>query len=469
MPGGCGCGEPVTLPGMIEERTRLLLDVRLARDQAEQRLPSVVAGLARDGELAWSAGRGQVGGHQPDADTQYRAGSITKTFVAVAVLRLRDAGRLNLSDPIGDYLDVGAAGPMTIGQLLSHSAGLRAETAGPWWERTPGSSLHDLITSSLGADAARFRPGRRHHYSNVGYGLLGALIAAVHGRPWHDVIADELLRPLEMSRTTTRPRPPHAAGYAVHPHADVLLAEPEHDAGALGPAGQLWTTVADLARWGRFLAGDADDLLATATLAEMREPIVIAELPELPWSAGYGLGLQLWNVGGTRYYGHTGSMPGFVAILQITDGPGSDTAIATANSTTGFSWALGSDLLGILASREPVCPAEWRPADVGADVLGLLGTWYWGPAQFTLRLAGGILELRREEGAGRAFRFRRDADGWKGIDGYQAGEPLVPVRGPDGTATALDVGSFIYTRTPYDPAAPVPGGVHPDGWQAGSG
>ena len=97
----------------------------------------------------------------------------------------------------------------------------------------------------------------------------------------------------------------------------------------------------------------------------------------------------------------------------------------------------------------------------------LRGSWFWGPAPFTLRLAGGVLELRREDGDGRAMRFRPDGDGrWTGVDGYQAGEPLVPVTAPDGSVTALDIGSFIYTRTPYDPAAPVPGGVDPAGWQA---
>src|SRR5689334_20993079 len=95
---------------MIEDRTRRLLDVRLARDQAGQRLPSVTAGLARDGELVWTGGRGLVDGQAPDADTQYRAGSISKTFVAAAVLMLRDAGRVSLSDPIGDHLEAGAAG-----------------------------------------------------------------------------------------------------------------------------------------------------------------------------------------------------------------------------------------------------------------------------------------------------------------------------------------------------------------------
>lgn len=455
---------------MIEDRTRRLLDVRLARDQAGQRLPSVTAGLVRDGELIWTCGRGLVDGHAPDASTQYRAGSISKSFVAAAVLMLRDAGRLSLSDPIGAYLQDGAAGAaasMTIGQLLSHSAGLRAETAGPWWERTPGGSLAELAASSLGEEAARFRPGRRFHYSNVGYALLGALLAAQHGLPWYDVIARDLLGPLGMTRTTARPQRPHATGYAIHPYADALLAEPEHDARTMAPAGQLWTTVADLASWARFLSGDVPGLLAPATLAEMREPIVINDMAEQSWATGYGLGLQLWNVAGQRYYGHTGSMPGFVALMQITDGPGADSAIVMCNSTSGWSTPTGTDLLGILADGEPYCPPEWTPARVDENLLDMLGTWFWGPAPFTLRLSGDVLELTSDVGDGRGMRFTSDGNGgWTGLDGYQAGEPLVPVTGPDGSVTALDIGSFIYTRTPYDPAAPVPGGVDSAGWQA---
>ncbi len=453
---------------MIDDRTRRLLDARLAREQAEQRLPSVTAGLVRDGELVWTGGRGLVAGQRPDEGTQYRTGSITKTFIAVTVLRLRDAGRLSLSDPIGQYLDVGAAAPMTIGQLLSHSAGLRAETAGPWWERTAGGSLDDLVATSLGPDAARFRPGRRHHYSNVGYGLLGALVSALQVRPWQEVIAGELLEPLGMHRTTTRPRSPHATGYAVHPHADVLLPEPEHDAGAMAPAGQLWTTVADLAMFARFLSGGGPDLIAPETLAQMREPVVVAEQPGQPWTAAYGLGLQLWNAGGVRYYGHTGSMPGFVALLQITDAPGADSVIVTCNSTTGFGRSLGTDLLRILADAEPYSPPEWFPAPVSDDVLAMLGPWYWGPAAYTLRTTAGLLELTRGDGVAQPMRFRPDGDGWVGIDGYQAGEPLVPVRAADRSVVALNIGSFIYTRTPYDPAAPVPGGVDPGGWRADS-
>ncbi len=147
---------------VTDERTQRLLAARLAREQSAQRLPSLAAGLARQGTLVWSGGRGRIGGASgpaPGPDVQYRAGSITKTFVAVAVLRLRDEGRLDLSDPIGRHLGSAAAGAadLTIGQLMSHTSGLRAETAGPWWERTPGSSLESLAATSLGR--ARGGPG----------------------------------------------------------------------------------------------------------------------------------------------------------------------------------------------------------------------------------------------------------------------------------------------------------------------
>ncbi len=461
---------------MITDKTQRLLDARLARDQAAERLPSIVAGLARDGELAWTSGRGRLGnfgaehGTRPDADTQYRAGSITKTFVALAVMKLRDAGQLDLSDQISAHLTVpgwaSQVAAMTIGQLLSHSSGLRAETAGPWWERTAGSSLADLGAASLGPDAARLRPGRRHHYSNVGYALLGALLASKHGQPWFDVITTELLGPLGMTRTTTRPQAPHATGYAVHPYADVLLTEPEHDAGAMAPAGQLWTTVTDLAKFGRFLAGHTMEIISPATLEEMREPVVISAETGQPWTAAYGLGLQLWNSGTSRY-GHTGSMPGFVAVISITDAPGADTVIAACNSTTGFSRSLGSDLLAILAEQEPYAMAEWRPVRVDTELLDLLGAWFRGPAPHTMRLCGYELELSRDGTGGTRTRFRKDAAGnWRGLDGYLAFEPLTTVTGPDGRVVALNIGSFVYSRTPYDQAAPIPGGVAPQSWHA---
>jgi CubicO group peptidase (beta-lactamase class C family) len=501
---------------VTDERTQRLLaarlaEERLAEEQTGYRLPSLAAGLARGGELVWSGGRGRIRGTDgpaPDADVQYRAGSITKTFIAVAVLRLRAEGLLDLSDPIGRYLDpaggasggaaggaaggasggaAGGAADLTIGQLLSHTSGLRAETAGPWWERTPGSPFEALAQTSLGPDARRLRAGWQYHYSNVGYALLGELVTRLRGRPWYDVVAAELLGPLGMTRTTLRPQPPHAIGFAVHPHADLLLPEPEHDAMAMAPAGQLWTTVADLARWAGFLAGVrpgsgpgpgpvsgpepgsgamADELLGPGVLAEMRAPVGVFDVAGQPWTLGYGLGLQLWNEGGRRSYGHTGSMPGFYGVLQIDTASG-DAAIALCNSTAPFSGPVfTSDLLQILAQNMPPAQPEWTPAAVARDALELVGTWYWGPTAFLVSVGGGVLEFRMAGSGARAFRFAQGGDGgWTGLDGYFAGEPLRPVRGPDGRVVALDLASHTYTRLPYDPSAPMPGGVDPAGWR----
>ena len=466
------------------------LDHVLATAQREGRLPSVAAGLVRGGELVWSGAAGtldgRAGGPRPDADTQYRMGSITKTFVAVCVLRLRDAGRLELTDRFGAHVPGSALDEVSIEQLLTHAAGAQAETNGPWWERTPGGDWDALVASPVGQ---RFRAGRRFHYSNVGYAALGRLLEVAHGRSWSEVVRDELLEPLGMARTTTRPSGAAAPGVAVHPFADVLLPEPEHDAGAMAPAGQLWTTVTDLARWATFLGGATGDVLSAETLAEMVEPHHVVDDPGQPWVAAHGLGFQVWNVGGARFAGHGGSMPGFLAGLRVrldagVPGGGSTSGSAGSGGTasapvvgaagdgvvlfTNTTASTGTrsvidELLDTLARHEPA-PVE--PWSAGGDpaLLELVGTWHWGPSAVTATASGEHLVLG-EPGAGRGARFRvTGPDQWVGLDSYYAGEPLQVVRRGDGSVSHLDLASFRFTRTPYDPQADVPGGVDERGW-----
>ncbi|MCW2873005.1 serine hydrolase domain-containing protein, partial [Actinacidiphila oryziradicis] len=89
---------------LLPETRRALLH-RIAVAQSESRAPSLVAAVVRDGRTVWTGARSCVPGHEPDGDTQYRIGSITKTFAAVLVLRLRDEGLLDLTDPLGKHLD----------------------------------------------------------------------------------------------------------------------------------------------------------------------------------------------------------------------------------------------------------------------------------------------------------------------------------------------------------------------------
>ncbi|GAA3665237.1 serine hydrolase domain-containing protein [Nonomuraea antimicrobica] len=424
---------------------------RLAVEQAECRVPSLTAAIVRDGRPVWFGGRGRVGDDAPSAATQYRIGSITKSMVAVVVMRLRDEGLLDLADPLERHLPGTPFGHLTVAQLLSHTAGLTAEPPTAWWERTPGLPADDL-RARLGPAALKHRPGRRFHYSNVGFALLGELVGRLRGTTWLKALRTEVLDPLGMHDTTPRPRTPHATGYAVHPWADVVLAEPEHDADAMGPAGQLWSTPYDLARWAAFLCGESAGVLCPGTLAEMREPAGVEDGDT--WTSGYGLGLQLARLRGRRLAGHTGSMPGFLATVWADAAEGLG-VLFMANTTAGMSGTLLPDLLDILEEHEPRLPDEWRPAPADAGLLALTGLWHWGPKPYALRLLSDrALSLEPIGGGGRASRFVPQQDGtWLGLDGYYAGETLRVA------ADHLDLNTFVFTREPYDPAAPVPGGT----------
>lgn len=444
----------------LPESATTRLDHLLATAQRDGRAPALVAGVIRDGELVWSGGAGQVGDEAPGADTQFRMGSITKTFIAVAVLRLRDAGRLDLTDRFDAHVPGTTFGAVTIEQLLSHTGGLQAETPGPWWERTPGGTWDELVASGVGQ---RFRAGRRFHYTNVGYAALGRLLEVVHGRPWFEVIREELLLPLGMTRTTLRPESPAAQGHAVHPLADLVLREPEHDAGAMAPAGQLWSTVADLARWAALVAGRTEGLLAPDTFAEMLEPHALHDEVGAPWTGAHGLGWEIGNVDGVRYAGHGGSMPGFLAGLRVRLDTG-DGVVVLMNST--FSTGARSLLTAVhdtLADLAPAAPAPWT-GGTDPTALELVGPWHWGPAPMTASVRDGRLVIG-EPGERRGSRFDPvGPDEWVGLDGYYIGEPLRVVRDSRGAVSHLDLASFRFTREPYDPERDIPGGVDDRGW-----
>ncbi|MFE9169285.1 serine hydrolase domain-containing protein [Streptomyces kebangsaanensis] len=450
------------LPG-----TRRALSHRIAVAQTEGRAPSLVAAVVRGGRTVWQGARTSVEGHGPDEDTQYRIGSITKTFTAVLVLRLRDEGVLNLTDPLEKHLPGTGVGEVTIADLLAHTGGLAAESPAPWWERSPGT-LRPELADVLGEEPLRHPVGRRFHYSNPGYTLLGALVEEVRGADWEEVLRREVLEPLALSRTGAHPEAPYADGWAVHPWADVMLPEPAEDLGRMAPAGQLWSTTGDLARFAAFLAKGDDRVLSADSLREMRTPAAPSQAADVASGYAYGLGLELRRCGDRLLVGHSGSLPGFLASLII-DVEEDVAAVVLANCTSGpLPVTVGADLVRIVADAEPRIPEPWRPLrQIDPSVLELAGQWYWGTYGFGLRLtADGLLSLEPLSGIGRRSRFRANGDGtWTGLEGYYAGEVLRAVRRPDGSVDHLDLGSFVFTRQPYDTEASVPGGVDPEGWR----
>ncbi|WJK34938.1 serine hydrolase domain-containing protein [Solwaraspora sp. WMMA2065] len=456
-----------TVAGLLPTTRRALLH-RLAVGQVDGRAPSMVAAVVRADGLVRAAGRGEVDHGTPDAATSYRIGSISKTFTAVQVLLLREAGRLELTDPIQRHLP-GCGVAATVEQLLAHTGGLPAEPPGPWWERTPGE-LRPELSDVLGPASDRRPAGHRYRYSNPGYALLGALIERLSGHRCGDHLRQALLDPLGMSATGAEPSGRHATGWAVHPWADVLLPEPTPQYGHLAPAGQLWSTAADLGRLAAVLLGADTRLLSADSLARMRTPASPPESADP--DCGYGLGLQLLRHEGLELAGHTGSVPGFLAALWTC--PDQDVAaVVLANVTTGPQIdEIAADLVKIVADREPVIPPPWRPAtDVDLALVDLTGPWYWGARPVALRLLGdGTLQLTPIGVANRGTQFRRTADDrWLGFKGFYADETLRVCRDAAGAVSHLDLGTLVLTRGPYQPATAVPGGVDPAGWRAGSG
>ena len=391
---------------------------RTARAQLDGRVPSLVAGVVRDGALAWWAGRGSTdpttaGGRVPDAGTQYRIGSLTKTFTAVLVLRLRDEGRLSLDDPLDRHLPGTAFGDRTIGQLLSHGAGIGAETGPPWWERSAGRAW-DAVVAGLD-EGLPFGAGRRFHYSNLGYGALGELVTRLRGRPWAACLAAEVLEPSgcdgrRSARAARRSRlrgPP--VGGPAHPR-------PEHDAGAMAPAGQPGQRpqpravgrVPPRRRRRRARRGDArGDARAGARRGLGRR--LVGLRPRAP-----GLERRRRAAPG-RPRRVDARVPGLPR-----DRPRGvrTAALALASATTGLDRSLTGDLLALAATHAPAVPGRGRrpPARRRRAPRGrglVLGT-----RRVRHALGGdGVLELFVALGAGgRGTRFRRDAAGrWRGL------------------------------------------------------
>ncbi|MDO9380132.1 MAG: serine hydrolase domain-containing protein [Nocardioidaceae bacterium] len=435
------------------------LEALTATAQAVGRLPSLACAVLRDGEVAWTDARGtdasEHGDVVPGPDVQYRVGSVSKTFTAVLVMQLVAEGVVDLADPVGRHLPDAPLRDATVRGLLSHAAGLPAEPAGSWWERSVGSDW-DVLAAANAHVGPVLPVGQQYHYSNLAFGVLGRLVEVHRGAPWAEVLAARVLDPLGLDRTGCEPVAPHADGFGVEDLTGLLVREPHQDTGAMAPAGQLWSTPRDMVRWLAFLAAPDPAVLDADGVRAMTRAQSID--PDDPRGGSYGLGLRLSGQPPRVLVGHTGSMPGFVCGVFVDPRTGVGAACLSNGGSGLDAEGLPRALVDLVLELEPALPDPWVPTTAVDDsVRELLGTWYWGQAPSVMRVEGDGLRFASTSG-GRGFTFTRTGDDtWRGTSGYQSGETLRVVRRADGTVSHLDVGTFTYTRTPYDPDVPHPG------------
>ena len=391
----------------------------VAREQRDKRLPSITAAVLRDGETVWEAAVGD--GATPD--TQYRLGSITKTFTAAAIMQLRDAGKLDLEDRLDAHVE-GAAHAPTIRRLLSHTSGLQRETHDDAWLNQKFASVPELLETLDRAEHV-LPPGARFHYSNLAFALLGIVVERAGGVAYRDYVEQRLLQPVGLTRTSFDPDESAAKGYLVKPYVEGVWDEAPVETGAWISAGQMWGTVRDLCRWAAFLVEPDQSVHANRSAEHMRTVQSIAD--HTRWTAGYGLGLALARDGDRIVAGHGGSMPGFIAFVGVSAADKIGAALLT-NSSTARIDELGLKLIATTVEQWPVSPEPWSVEDPPpAEIERLLGIWYLEGDQVVFRWRGGKLEAQFSESPDwlPPAVFEQGADGrWRVASGWEQGEVL---------------------------------------------
>lgn len=435
------------------DTTATELDRLALTAQRDGRVPGLVAGVARAGDLQWSRGIGTTDLDDPDAtpgtDTQYPVASNSKTFTAVLVMILRDAGRLDLDDTVADHLPGSPHGTVTIRQLLAHASGMQREPSDAPFDTLVMPTREKLLDDWAQAERVG-RPHETWHYSNLGYGILGEIVARLEGQEWAEVVRRRLLEPLEMRRTSTRLLPPAAKGYYLPPFSDVPLPEPDLPANGLDAAGGLRSTVADLARWGGFLADPDESILAAATVEEMCQPQLLSD--PRGWSQAWGLGLQLLRHEGRTWVGHTGGWPGAISGC-FTERESATTAVLLMNNSVPVSPAVAAVGMGARSLElEPALPEPWRPGTRLPEALRpLLGHWYTEGSHVVLSVHEGHLEARMggqpAEAPPSVFE-ELAADRYRTASGRERGELLTVHRGADGGVDHLMWAGYPMTREP---------------------
>lgn len=361
----------------------------LAEMMAEDHVPGVSIAFIKHGKIAWvrSFGVVDVGGAPVTADTLFQAGSISKPVSATATLHLVQQGKLSLDADVNTSLvhwklpasDKAAGKPVTLRELLSHTAGINVHGFPGYAAGTPVPTPLQVLDGVPPATNPPIRventPGKQWNYSGGGYVIVQQLISDVTKKPFAEVLREVVLKPYGMTHSSfQQPLSPDALKHAAMPYEadDTPVAGGPHTYPELAPAG-LWTTASDLARF----------LIATQQAVIRGNSVLNASNAQQMVAAGlgdWGLGLAIGGKPNHRYFWHGGGNEGYQCLMTAYEGEG-DGAVVMTNGNHGY--ALANDIIRTIA-REYQWP-DWGPrivktVSVGSAVLKrYVGTYKMNP------------------------------------------------------------------------------------------
>ncbi len=309
------------------------LDERLQRLAQEPSMVGLAVAIVENGEIRFVKGYGvtYAGGNEPvTPDTIFRWASVSKGVAANMVVKLADQGRLSLYEPVAKYaaslrLPAGNEHRATISDLLSHRLGL--------FSHANDSKLEDgmnprLLRGDLATLNAICPPGQCHSYQNVAYDAASEIVEKVTGRPYEQVVREQLFLPLGMSSATMSRQGlvgarswarPHRGGRTSKP---VEVTEPYYRVPA---AGGVNSSIKDLAIWMQAQMGEEPEVLSPKVLSSVQSPRAntpgelgrMRKFRERLSKATYGLGWRIYDYSGHTVVGHRGGVTGYRSLIMF--------------------------------------------------------------------------------------------------------------------------------------------------------
>jgi len=388
------------------EATFHVIDQLYKKYAEDNHWPGMTYGIVVDGKLIHT---GNMGYSNIDAKTivtsqsDFHIASMTKSITAMAILKLRDEGKLKLDDPAYLYIPqmkgikylTKDATPITIRHLLTHSAGFPEDN--PWGDRQLGVTDEDLLNIYRKGVSLSNNPGQGYEYSNLGFATLGYIIKKVSGKPYDVYITENIFKPLGMTHTywdyAKVPKIQLAIGYRWLDGK--WVEQPMLHNGAYGAMGGLITTMEDFSKYVavHMNAWPVRDDPETApvkrsSVREMHYPWDVNYLTPnaktttgrpCPTVSAYAYGLRWAKDCDNRVYiGHSGGLPGFGSQWNILPEYGVG-VVCFANSTYANAGRANSIALDTLLALSGIRPRELPPSGIlnqrMADLVKILPNW----------------------------------------------------------------------------------------------